>query len=386
MFKTKSSTNSIRRFFAKTNKQLTSSSSDLEKENEALFRFGLIADIQYVDADDAMNFQGTRMRRYRHSLGVYEKAVKDWNNQILSSSSSSSLPLNDNKSRFKCSIVLGDIIDGKAAAINNQQSCYEHFNAIADSLLSDTLYCFGNHCHYSFTRTEIVNKFLHKINNKLLDQKNSNDSNNSLGGKCTPSKLYYDFSPFPGWRFVCVDSYDVSLIGASSTELKELSQRLLDQHNPNDLTKSGTWFNNLPFHKRRWVPYNGGVSEQQLHWLDKVLQQSYEKKEKVIVFSHQPIWAPDKPQSLIWNAEDILSVLHKRDNHVCLWIAGHDHSGQYDVDTHGIHHLVPPAPIESAVGDKTYGHIDVYDDVLKLTWHGDRPSKTIKPFPYEMKI
>lgn len=372
MFQFQSSNrNHFRKCFNHQYSHANKDSNSILIDEEVLFRFGLIADIQYVDADDAMNFQGSRMRHYRNSLDVYNTAVKDWNNQITSSVPSSS------SSKFKCSIVLGDIIDGKAAALNSQQICYDHFNTIAETHLSDTLYCFGNHCHYSFTRQEIVNKFLYKINDKL--------NGNSLGGNCQPSKLYYDFSPYPGWRFICVDSYDVSLIGASSIERKELSLKWMAENNPNDVTKSGTWFDNLPYHKRRWVPYNGGVSDEQLQWLDKVLQLSYNQNEKVIIFAHQPIWAPDKPQSLIWNSEDILSVLHKRDN-VCLWIAGHDHSGQYDVDNTGIHHLVPPAPIESVIGDKTYGHIDVYKDKLFLTWNGDRPTRTIKPFPYDMMI
>jgi len=65
------------------------------------FSFGLIADIQYVDADDATNFAGTTQRFYRHSFNTYKEALKYWQNEVIP------LP--------KCALVLGDILDGKTA-------------------------------------------------------------------------------------------------------------------------------------------------------------------------------------------------------------------------------------------------------------------------------
>ena len=242
--------------------------------------------------------------------------------------------------------------------------------------LYNVYYCFGNHCHYSFNRTDLYNKFLTKV-----------DFTESIGGDCSVSKLYYDWSPYPGWRFVSIDSYDVSLIGSSNHENLLLANEILKQHNPNDLSMSGTWFNNLDFQKKRFVPYNGGVSQTQLDWFQNVLNYSKSNKEKVIVFSHQPIYAPDTPQSLIWNSEELLSLIHDSGN-VCLWMAGHDHDGQYQIDTKGVHHLVPPAPIESLPGDKTFGVIDVYHDKLILNWNGKTPliNETILPFPSKMNI
>ncbi len=130
---------------------------------------------------------------------------------------------------------------------------------------------------------------------------------------------------------------------------------------------------------KRWVPYNGGVGEQQLLWLESVLKQSLKQSEKVIIFSHQPIWTTTKPQSLIWNSEDILSILHKYGN-VIVWMAGHDHGGQYDIDPKGIHHIVPPAPIESEILDQTYGDIRIYEKSIVLNWNGEIPDDTVIPF------
>ena len=63
-----------------------------------LFSFGVIADIQYVDSEDAMNFQGSTMRRYRQSFNTFKEAVSSWNAL---------------EHAPKCAIVLGDILDGK---------------------------------------------------------------------------------------------------------------------------------------------------------------------------------------------------------------------------------------------------------------------------------
>ncbi|CAE7208808.1 ADPRM [Symbiodinium necroappetens] len=40
------------------------------------FSFGIIADVQYADRDDALNFSGSRLRRYRTSKRLWEGAVQ----------------------------------------------------------------------------------------------------------------------------------------------------------------------------------------------------------------------------------------------------------------------------------------------------------------------
>ena len=99
------------------------------------------------------------------------------------------------------------------------------------------------------------------------------------------------------------------------------------QNNPNDLNIGGNWFNGLTYNMRRWVPYNGGISKEQIAWLDNVLKTSYELNEKVVIFCHQPVYAINKPQSVVWNSEVVLEIIRKYGN-VVIWIAGHDHSGQ----------------------------------------------------------
>jgi hypothetical protein len=146
------------------------------------------------------------------------------------------------------------------------------------------------------------------------------------------------------------------MIGASSKENEEIAKKWLAENNPNDLTVSGGWFKNLKYEEKRWVPYNGGVSVRQLEWLDGVLKQSKLKDEKVVIFCHQPIINPYKPKCLVWNCYDVINLISSFDN-VVLWMAGHDHDGIYLQDKNGVHHLIPPAPLECQVGEDAYGHV-----------------------------
>ena len=326
----------------------------------SLFRFGICADIQYVAADDDFNFQKTKVRRYRQSLEIFREAVEHWHG------------LED----VKFALVLGDILDGKTSIMKNQVSCLDEvldicrrgassanrggsFSSAAGMAYFPTL---GNHDYYAFSRSELHARLYRHI-----------------PGTST-TKLYYDFSPHPAWRFISLDAYDVSLIGASSETHRLQAAELLSRHNPNDLNTVGTWFNNMPRDKYRFVPYNGGIGEVQLHWFAQTLADARQQKQRCIIFCHQPTLAPDKPQSVLWNSEAVRDVM-KASGNVALWIAGHDHDGQFNQCEDAVYHLVPPAPIECGVGEKAYGTIEVYEDKLQLSWTGREPGRpTLRPW------
>jgi manganese-dependent ADP-ribose/CDP-alcohol diphosphatase len=290
---------------------------DVSSADSSLFSFGVIADIQYVDAPDAMNFQNTTMRRYRQSFDTFKDAITSWDQLVEPP---------------KCAIVLGDILDGKSATMMNQEKCINDVLQASSGASYEMLYCFGNHCHYSFSREDLFLKLsprflLSEVASEVHSESKKSTIDPSFGGTCSPSKLFYDWSPYPDWRFISLDCYDISLIGASSEGNKKIAEDLLAKNNPNDLTIGSGWFNGLSYDMRRWVPYNGGISTEQLNWLKIVLKRSNENNEKVVIFCHQPVYAPNKPQSLVWNAEETLAIIREHGN-VVIWIAGHDHGGQ----------------------------------------------------------
>jgi manganese-dependent ADP-ribose/CDP-alcohol diphosphatase len=287
--------------------------SSNDDSSKSLFSFGVIADIQYVDAPDAMNFQNTTMRRYKQSFETFREAISSWD----------ALPESP-----KCAIVLGDILDGKSATMMNQEKCINDVLQASIKTNYEMLYCFGNHCHYSFSRADLYSKLSPRFlrpEESPPDRKESEDT--TLGGNCSPTKLYYDWSPYKGWRFISLDCYDISLIGASSEGNKKLAEDWLSKNNPNDLSVGAGWFDGLAYNKRRWVPYNGGIGQEQLHWLKEILRKASERTEKVVIFCHQPVFAANKPQSLVWNSEEVLDIVREFGN-VVMWIAGHDHGGQ----------------------------------------------------------
>jgi len=138
----------------------------------------------------------------------------------------------------------------------------------------------------------------------------------------------------------------------------------------------------------------------------------------VVVFCHQPVYAPDKPQSVVWNAEELLDAVHASGN-VVVWLAGHDHSGQYSRDKKGVHHLVPPAPLECRPPHEVAyppvevsvsvscrntppwrwipapapahpphalasSSVQVFSDRLRLKWRGKTPRAPLLPWPEEL--
>lgn len=336
----------------------------LESLNSVDFKFGFIGDIQYADHDDAFNFQNTHLRRYRQSLSIYKDAIENWN-----------------KNNVKFSLVLGDQLDNLAQAKNMKTKCLNDFKSVSSTSEHILHYSYGNHDYYCQSREDIMKHF------GMIKEENSH-YHTSIGGNQKPSRLYYDFSPHEGWRFLNIDSYEVSLIGAVDDSMKEQAEEILSKNNPNDLNGSEGWFDNLPRDKYRFVPYNGGVSDKQLKWLENVLQKSKEMKEKCVIFCHNPILSPLKPQSVFWNAEEVLAIIRRHSN-VVLWLAGHDHGGEYVYDDKSeMHMLVPPAPLECDKDELAFGHIAVNqkEGVLQVEWTGRLPRKCYMQWPKQLKI
>ena len=91
--------------------QMTASSSEAAAAapaNGALFRFGVIADVQWADVEDGYNFARTTRRCYRGALATLGVAVDWW------------LPM-----RLDFVAQLGDLIDGQNAQLGHSTSAME---------------------------------------------------------------------------------------------------------------------------------------------------------------------------------------------------------------------------------------------------------------------
>lgn len=145
----------------------------------------------------------------------------------------------------------------------------------------------------------------------------------------------------------------------------------------NLLIGSNDWLHNLAPENLRYLPFNGGVTNQQLEWLKSQLQLAIENHEKCIIFSHMAIYSPaSQEQNVIFNCEEILTILHSTPkNTVLLCISGHDHDGGSAIDQHGIYHIVPCSPIECDENEVSYGSIHISVNDIYIDWKGKVPQR-----------
>lgn len=301
-----------------------------------LFSFGVITDVQYADIPDGASFLGSP-RFYRHALEVLNRAVANWNGL----------------GRVKFVMHFGDLVDGLSK--EDSHVAFEKVLAGFNAFHGGSVYhMIGNHCLYNLPRVEL---------NKLFKIPPSSDE-----------RSYYEFSPYPGFRFVVLDGYDISVLGWPEEHPNaQMAIRLLDRINPNEDKNSPI---GLKGDMARFVMFNGGLGNDQLSWLDNVLRTASGSNEKIIVCCHLPLHPGTlgSPSALCWNYLDVLVTLQKY-SCVVACLSGHAHTGGYAMDSHGIHYVVLEAVLECPPGDDAFGVVDVFPDRLSLTGRGRLTSR-----------
>ncbi|CAK0797966.1 unnamed protein product [Prorocentrum cordatum] len=135
------------------------------------------------------------------------------------------------------------------------------------------------------------------------------------------------------------------------------------------------WFEGIPAERHRFVPYNGGLGDDQLAWLRQRLAACAEAGKNVILLSHIPILeASTTPKTVLWNAEQVLKLLRSWEGRsVVAVLAGHDHDGGYAVDPDsGVHHVTFMSPMICEPGSGRSGAATVccFEDHAELVGHG----------------
>ena len=327
--------------------------------------FGLIADIQYADLDDAWNFAKTDLRGYRGALTCAANAVSDWNGtatattNAAAASSASTASGTTLATPISFVLNLGDIIDQQNESRGTSEKAIESVLKALAPVGVDVHHLVGNHEMYNFSRARLM---------ELLG---------------LPRRLYTSFVPHPKWRFVNLNSYDITTIDNVETVAStETAYAFLEKKNPNELRGRGTtnWLAGLSGTDRRFVPYNGAIGPEQLEWFRAELLAATEANQRVVVSSHVPL----KPGScvdttLLWNYEEVLDVIRTegRGCVVCVF-QGHDHSGGYVVDAEGVHFVTMPSPLNAPKEDqRAHARVDVHDDRLVIHGRGIVPSRAL---------
>ncbi len=162
---------------------------------------------------------------------------------------------------------------------------------------------------------------------------------------------YYDFKQ-KNWRFIVLDSNDLSFYAnPKGSEKYQQAQEMYDSIKAKGDINAQTW--------------NGGISEEQLDWLKNVLKKAKKANEKVIVFSHMPVY-PENSHN-IWNDEAVIKELESSGN-VVAYFNGHNHAGNYG-EKNGIHYVNLKGMLETA-DTNTYSIIEIYKDRIFIDGYG----------------
>ena len=308
--------------------------------------FGVIADVQFVDADDATDFTGKQHRRYRNSLQVLRKGVERW-------SAGGGVDF---------VVQLGDLVDGKAkangTALADCETVVEELEKCKSKSLINII---GNHDLYNFTRPE--------LDARLHTQRDG--------------KTWYSFKPVQDspLRVTVLDSYDMSTIEGSTEERTTQAKTFLQKHNHNDINTVGVdWSAGLVGQERRFQPYGGMVSDEQLAWFRNTLVTAAREGETAVIFLHTPI-CPGAANNLclLWNYQDVLDIINETGCVIAVF-AGHDHEGGYLVQ-HGVHHFTLPSPLLCLGEELAFATVSVLEDRLVVEGEGDKiPQHVEIPF------
>jgi len=174
----------------------------------------------------------------------------------------------------------------------------------------------------------------------------SDEKKKDIPQKMDLSSRYYDFE-VKGWRFVVLDGNDISFHAYPKNSEK---YKKAAEYYEQNMLKSPKW--------------NGAIGAKQLSWLKSVLEKASRDREKVVLYSHFPIY-PENIHNL-WNANELIQLIEAC-SCVKAYINGHNHNGNYGIKE-GIHYLTLKGMVDT---DQTsYAVINVYEDRLKVIGYG----------------
>lgn len=162
-----------------------------------------------------------------------------------------------------------------------------------------------------------------------------------------------------GVRFVMLDTTEVSTYKHAEDSPETAAAR----HQMKRLAAAGE-----PHAK----PWNGGVSDEQLAWLESQLAAADRAEENVIVCGHHPLRPPGGHQA--WNHEDILATIRR---HGCVraCFSGHNHGG-HQAEMDGVVHLTFKSILHEP-GVTAYAVLRIFPDRLVIEGRGREASRVI---------
>jgi predicted phosphodiesterase len=170
------------------------------------------------------------------------------------------------------------------------------------------------------------------------------------------AKTYYTIEK-DDWHLVFLNGNEITF-NSLNPEIVDEAEKILAELKAAEKPNSYEW--------------NGGMSRQQISWLDQQLEAAQNKNQKAAIFCHYPL-LPFEAHAL-WNAEEVLKVL-KKYNHVKLWLNGHNHKGNY-TKQHGIHFLTVKAIVETE-NENAFSIFTFSEDKIEIEGFGREPDREL---------
>lgn len=312
---------------------------------------GILADVQYADADDGQDYNKTCWRRFRKAGDCLKEACE-------------AFVADPHPPQYY--LQLGDLIDGRSrksdisssTPAESMERMLDHFtNAGIDH--KNVAHASGNHEFYCFDRPQLQ-KYLYTSKNLECDSF-------AFVEEVTDKVVVMH-----------IDSYDISRDGRPENDWRQ--QRAVDTLEKKNSNLEKNSCTNLVGNDQRFVAYSGGISEAQLRWIDEQLTKFDSEGKLVVIISHCQVQpeSSDQPKksNTVWNFEELLEIIHSHEC-VVLYAAGHAHIGGYYKDPRGIHHIVMKGIIENT-DDNHFGILRFYESFVELEGHGNCETRRLQ--------
>jgi hypothetical protein len=233
-----------------------------------------------------------------------------------------------NREHLAFVVTLGDIID-------RNWGSYAHLLPLYKRLEHPNFFVLGNHDFYV-----------------------ASDHLNSVRQKLGLRRTYYDFVG-SGHRFIIIDGNEISLFAnAVGTENHTAAKRRLS-----DMKAAGV---------RNAHDVNGGISDVQFAWIQRVMNEAKAAGERVIVMAHYPIY-PINDLNL-WDDLRLVDLLTSYDNFL-LYINGHNHVGNFGAI--GRKYFVNFKGMVESPDTTAFSIVEVYDDRIDIRAFGVEVPRTL---------
>lgn len=117
--------------------------------------------------------------------------------------------------------------------------------------------------------------------------------------------------------------------------------------------------------------WNGGLSDQQMDWLDEELTEADNNSQKAFLFAHHPLFPPHALNAL--NDIEIMQMIDSHDS-VKAFINGHHHGGNYG-ERNGVAYWTVNGMLTGQTN--AYAIARVYEDEMTVEGYGRVDSRTI---------